>query len=43
MGEIRYFYKFYLFILEEAIQPNLITYPSTDWIIGNHADELVPW
>ncbi|RIA86528.1 hypothetical protein C1645_779488 [Glomus cerebriforme] len=30
-------------LIEEAIQPNLITYPNTDWIIGNHADELVPW
>ncbi|CAG8554234.1 15975_t:CDS:2 [Rhizophagus irregularis] len=30
-------------LIEEAIQPNSITYPSTDWIIGNHADELVPW
>ncbi|GES80161.1 probable tRNA (uracil-O(2)-)-methyltransferase [Rhizophagus clarus] len=30
-------------LIEEAVQPNLITYPDTDWIIGNHADELVPW
>ncbi|CAG8804659.1 8890_t:CDS:2, partial [Dentiscutata erythropus] len=27
----------------ETLQPNMITYPKTDWIIGNHADELVPW
>ncbi|CAG8516072.1 12426_t:CDS:10 [Funneliformis caledonium] len=30
-------------LIEGTIQPNLITYPSIDWIIGNHADELVPW
>nr|CAG8541013.1 7498_t:CDS:2 [Entrophospora candida] len=27
----------------QTLQPNIITFPNHDWIIGNHADELVPW
>ncbi|KAG2223488.1 hypothetical protein INT45_001236 [Circinella minor] len=27
----------------EALYPAQAIYPSTDWLIGNHADELVPW
>lgn len=27
----------------EAIYPAEVTYPNTEWLIGNHADELVPW
>ncbi|CAG8751246.1 6453_t:CDS:2 [Gigaspora margarita] len=27
----------------ETLQPNIATYSDVDWIIGNHADELVPW
>jgi predicted TPR repeat methyltransferase len=32
-----------LFIyIVEALYPSSVTYKA-DWIIGNHADELVPW
>ncbi|KAI7892223.1 uncharacterized protein EV154DRAFT_562429 [Mucor mucedo] len=27
----------------EALYPAQISYPNTEWLIGNHADELVPW
>ncbi|KAL9542358.1 hypothetical protein PS6_009838 [Mucor atramentarius] len=27
----------------EALYPAKVTYPDTEWLIGNHADELVPW
>ncbi|KAI9499658.1 hypothetical protein BDB00DRAFT_795015 [Zychaea mexicana] len=27
----------------EALYPAQAVYPGTDWLIGNHADELVPW
>ncbi|KAK4509319.1 uncharacterized protein ATC70_007670 [Mucor velutinosus] len=27
----------------EALYPAKVTYPGTEWLIGNHADELVPW
>ncbi|RIB09591.1 hypothetical protein C2G38_2146477 [Gigaspora rosea] len=30
-------------LIVETLQPNVATYPDVDWIIGNHADELVPW
>ncbi|CAG8623275.1 2640_t:CDS:10 [Cetraspora pellucida] len=30
-------------LIVETLQPNVVTYPDVDWIIGNHADELVPW
>lgn len=30
-------------LLVEALYPAKITYPNTEWLIGNHADELVPW
>lgn len=29
--------------LVEALYPAKVTYPGTEWLIGNHADELVPW
>jgi len=29
---------------EEAIRPSLSTsFPGTDWVLGNHSDELTPW
>lgn len=31
------------FVLVEALYPAQISYPNTEWLIGNHADELVPW
>lgn len=36
-------YIFIPFSLVEALYPSKITYPTTEWLIGNHADELVPW
>ncbi|KAG0175472.1 tRNA methyltransferase 44 [Apophysomyces sp. BC1015] len=27
----------------ETLYPAQISYPGSDWLIGNHADELVPW
>ncbi|CAG8710095.1 11159_t:CDS:10, partial [Acaulospora morrowiae] len=27
----------------ETLQPNSVKFPNVDWLIGNHADELVPW
>ncbi|KAI8373061.1 uncharacterized protein BYT42DRAFT_56813 [Radiomyces spectabilis] len=27
----------------ETLYPAQASYPTVDWIIGNHADELVPW
>ncbi|KAI9468941.1 MAG: hypothetical protein EXX96DRAFT_589864 [Benjaminiella poitrasii] len=27
----------------ETLYPATATYPKTEWLIGNHADELVPW
>ncbi|KAI8137877.1 hypothetical protein BJV82DRAFT_328010 [Fennellomyces sp. T-0311] len=27
----------------EALYPAKAVYPGADWLIGNHADELVPW
>jgi len=23
--------------------PDSLLYPETDWLIGNHSDELTPW
>ena len=28
---------------EEIIQPNKISFPDYNWLIGNHSDELTPW
>ncbi|KAF7723259.1 tRNA methyltransferase 44 [Apophysomyces ossiformis] len=27
----------------ETLYPSQLSYPQADWLIGNHADELVPW
>lgn len=27
----------------EVLHPSQEKYPNVDWLIGNHADELVPW
>eukprot|EP01119_Soliformovum_irregulare_P004420 TRINITY_DN15413_c0_g1_i1.p1 TRINITY_DN15413_c0_g1~~TRINITY_DN15413_c0_g1_i1.p1 ORF type:complete len:498 (-),score=132.46 TRINITY_DN15413_c0_g1_i1:3-1418(-) len=27
----------------EAVNPDQLEFPDTDWILGNHADELTPW
>ena len=32
-----------IILLVEALYPAQVTYPDTEWLIGNHADELVPW
>lgn len=32
-----------LIFLVEALYPASVSYPDTEWLIGNHADELVPW
>ena len=29
--------------LVETLYPAKAAFPDTEWLIGNHADELVPW
>eukprot|EP00794_Sanderia_malayensis_P014324 gene14324-15813_t len=30
-------------VAEQPLQPNSCKFEDTDWIIGNHSDELTPW
>ncbi|RUP39586.1 hypothetical protein BC936DRAFT_138340 [Jimgerdemannia flammicorona] len=30
-------------LVAETLHPPTVRYPDADWLIGNHADELVPW
>lgn len=35
---------FFLLFQEKAITPSeSFLFPGTDWLIGNHSDELTPW
>ncbi|CAM0141338.1 unnamed protein product [Umbelopsis sp. WA50703] len=31
------------FLIAQSLHPPTEVYPNVDWLIGNHADELVPW
>ncbi|KAJ2960333.1 hypothetical protein NQZ79_g4312 [Umbelopsis isabellina] len=31
------------FLIAQSLHPPSEEYPNVDWLIGNHADELVPW
>lgn len=38
------FFFFFVLFQEKAITPSeSFLFPDTDWLIGNHSDELTPW